>query len=137
LIWRIGGWVEKNEILPKNLQADIRSWDWTYSLKYHSERTAPSPDVRSKMWQRTLFSPVVPYIVLVSLFYSYFSKNRINDRSFFNIRGYGALIELHGGALRLGWIQTHMDALLSLFLYWISILYISNMYILQLSWNTF
>ena len=30
----------------------------------------------------------------------YFNRNRTYDRSFPNIRGYGALKELHGGVLR-------------------------------------
>jgi hypothetical protein len=39
----------ENEVLPENLEANVRSRDWTYGPKYHSERTAPSLDVRSKV----------------------------------------------------------------------------------------
>ena len=39
--------------------------------------------------------PITP----VSLFCSYFSRNRTNDRSFLNIQGYGASRKLYGGAL--------------------------------------
>jgi hypothetical protein len=36
----------------------------------------------------------------VSLFYSCFSKNIINDKYFFSILGYGTLRELYEGALQ-------------------------------------
>jgi hypothetical protein len=62
-----------------------------------------------------------------------FSRIRTDDGSFLSIRGYGASRELHGGALRPERVQTHMNALLLLFLHCTSILYISNMHILQLS----
>jgi hypothetical protein len=39
-------------------------------------------------------------IALVSLFWSCFSINKTNDRSFLNIRGYGTSRELYEGALR-------------------------------------
>jgi hypothetical protein len=39
----------ENEVLPKNLKANIQSRDWTYDLKHHSGRTAPSPYVRSRV----------------------------------------------------------------------------------------
>ena len=39
-------------------------------------------------------------IAHVSLFHSCFIRNKTNDRSFLSIRGYGALKELYGGALR-------------------------------------
>jgi hypothetical protein len=41
--------VEKNEVLPKNLEVNVRSQDRTYGLKYHSGRMALSPDIRSRV----------------------------------------------------------------------------------------
>jgi hypothetical protein len=41
--------VEKNEVPPGNLKADVRSQDRTYSPKYHSECTAPILDVQSRV----------------------------------------------------------------------------------------
>jgi hypothetical protein len=41
--------VEKNEVLPKNLEVDVRSRDRMYGLKYHSRCTAPSSNVRSRV----------------------------------------------------------------------------------------
>ena len=41
--------MEKNKVIPKNLEADIRSQDWMCGPKYHSERTASSPNVRSRV----------------------------------------------------------------------------------------
>jgi hypothetical protein len=41
--------VEKNEVLPKNLEVDVSSRNRTYSPKYHSERMATSLDVQSKV----------------------------------------------------------------------------------------
>ena len=35
----------ENEVLPKNLEVDVRSQDWTCGLKYQSRRTALSPNV--------------------------------------------------------------------------------------------
>jgi hypothetical protein len=40
--------MKKNEVLPENLEADIRSRDWMYGSKYHSGCMA-SPDVQSKV----------------------------------------------------------------------------------------
>jgi hypothetical protein len=51
--------VEKNEVLPENLEADVQSQDWMYGLKYHSGHMALSPDVQSRVKQGTLFSPTV------------------------------------------------------------------------------
>jgi hypothetical protein len=39
----------ENEVLPENLEANVRSRDWIYGLKYHSGRMALSPDVRSRV----------------------------------------------------------------------------------------
>jgi hypothetical protein len=41
--------VEKNEVLLENLKVDVRSQDWAYDSKYHSEHMALSPDIRSKV----------------------------------------------------------------------------------------
>jgi hypothetical protein len=41
--------VEKNEILPKKLEVNVWSQDRTYDPKYHSGRTTPSSDVRSRV----------------------------------------------------------------------------------------
>jgi hypothetical protein len=57
-----------------------------------------------------------------------FSRNRIDDKSFLSIRGYGASRELHGGALWPGCVQTHMDALLLLSLHCTYFLYIKHAY---------
>jgi hypothetical protein len=41
--------VEKNEVLPENLEEDVQSRDWKYGSKYHSGCIAPSLDVQSKV----------------------------------------------------------------------------------------
>ena len=111
----------------------------TYGLMTRCAAHRYTIDVRprARMYgDETLFhqSSHSSYFIVIELF---FSRNRTNDGSFHNNRGYGASKELHGGALQLRWVQTHMDALFLLFMHYISILYISNMHILQLSWNTF
>jgi hypothetical protein len=85
--------VEK-KVLPKNLEADVRSQDQMYSLKYHSGHTVQS------VKRNFVFTshPIAP----ISLFYSCFSRKRANDRSFLSIRGCGTSKELHEGALRPG-----------------------------------
>ena len=40
---------KENEVLPKNLGADIRSRDWMYNLKYHRGRMASSLNIRSRV----------------------------------------------------------------------------------------
>jgi hypothetical protein len=39
----------ENEVLLENLEANVRSQDQTYSLKYNSGRIALSPDVWSRV----------------------------------------------------------------------------------------
>ena len=39
----------ENEVLLETLKADVRSQDRIYGPKCHNERTAPSPDVRSRV----------------------------------------------------------------------------------------
>jgi hypothetical protein len=41
--------VEKNEVLPENLEEDVRSQDQTYGLKYHNGCSILSLDVQSKV----------------------------------------------------------------------------------------
>jgi hypothetical protein len=43
----------ENEVFLENLEADIRSRDRTYGLKYHSGCTVSRLDVRSEVSQRT------------------------------------------------------------------------------------
>jgi hypothetical protein len=38
-----------NEVLPKNFEANVRSRDQKYGLKYHSEHMAPSLDIWSRV----------------------------------------------------------------------------------------
>jgi hypothetical protein len=47
----------QNEVLPKNLEVDVWSRDLMYGLKYHSGRTALSPDVQfcNTLIKTTLF----------------------------------------------------------------------------------
>jgi hypothetical protein len=63
-------------------------------------------DVRPRAWtysQSVIGKPYFHQSSLSSCFLVielYFSRNRIDDRYFLSIRGYGALRELYGGALR-------------------------------------
>jgi hypothetical protein len=85
----------------KDVGVDVRSRDRAYGRSCYSGRTDPSPDVLSECDRETLFSPpsYSSYFLVIELC---FSRNRIDDRSFLNIRGYGASRELHGRALRPG-----------------------------------
>jgi hypothetical protein len=89
----------------KDVRADVRSYDQTYGLV--TRRTAHSDIVDIRPRARTYSQSVTgkPYfhqpsysscLLVIELC---FSRNRIDDRSFFSIRGYGASKELHGGAL--------------------------------------
>jgi hypothetical protein len=82
--------VEK-KVLPENLEADVRSRDQMYSLKYRSGHTVQSVTGNFVFTNH----PIAP----VSLFYSCFSRKRTNDRFFLNIRGCGTSRKLHEGAL--------------------------------------
>jgi hypothetical protein len=91
----------ENEVLPKNLEADIRSRDQTYGPKCHNGRTALSPDVRLVCDKESYFHQLShsSCFLVIKLC---FSRNRTDNRSFPSIRGYGVSRKLHGGALRLG-----------------------------------
>ena len=117
---------------------------WGSPWKPRSGCAVSKLDIRSKVSQRK-YGPEPRHTVQnvtgnfiftshpiahVFLFNSCFSRNRTNDMSFFSVRSYGALRELYGWTLRFGWVQTHMNALLFLFLHCISILYILNIHIL-------
>jgi hypothetical protein len=67
----------------------LKTLEWTYGLE-------PGRTVQSVTGNFTFTSRL---IALVSLFYKCFSRNRTNNMYFLSIRGYGALRELHGGAL--------------------------------------
>jgi hypothetical protein len=129
----------------KDVGADVRSSDRTYGPSWRGGRTVLWLDVRHIMtrWMygqsvtRKLYFHQPSHSSWFLVIELSFNRNRIDDRYFLSIRSYRASRELHGGALRPGWVQTHMDALLLLFLHCISILYISNMHIFQLSWNIF
>jgi hypothetical protein len=104
-----------------------RKWGcpWKMSKQKYglvTECTAHRDTVGIWPWARTYGQSVIgkpyfhqpfhsSYFLVIELC---FSRNRTDDRSFLSIRGYGALKELHGGALRPEWVQTHMDALLLL-----------------------
>jgi hypothetical protein len=108
-----------------NAQSEVSQWT------YGSELRRVVQSVTGKfIFNNCLIAPI-------SLSCSCFSRNRNNNKSFLSIRGYGASRKLHRGVLQPEWVKTHIDALLLLFLHCISILYISNIHILQFSWNTF
>ena len=83
--------MEKNEALLENLKDDVQSQDWTYDPKYHNRRMVKNVIENFIFTNRPT--------VLVSLFYSCFSKNITNNRSFLSIRDYGASRELYEKAL--------------------------------------
>ena len=142
-------WVRRPQRVCDGLRSQRIGRQWRENVilpeRHQSGRTVLWPDVRPVMTQWTYGQSVTEKLYFHQLSHSScffiielcFGRNRTDDRSFLSIQGYGASREVLGGALRPGWVQTHMDALLLLFLHCISILYISNMHILQLSWNTF
>jgi hypothetical protein len=85
----------------KDVGADVRSLDQTYGLSCHSGRTTPSRTYGHSVTGKPHFhqpSHSSCFLVIELCF----SRNRTYDRSFLNIRDYGASRELHGGALRPG-----------------------------------
>jgi hypothetical protein len=79
----------ENEVLPENLRVDVRSRDQTYGSKCHSERTAPSPNVRP-VCDKELYFHQPSYSSCFLVIELCFSRNRTDDRSFLSIQGFGA-----------------------------------------------
>jgi hypothetical protein len=85
----------------EKMKFSLKTSNQTYGLEV-SQRTyglEPGCMVQS-MTGNFIFTscPIAP----ISLLYSFFSRNITNDRSFFSIRSYKALRELHREALRSG-----------------------------------
>jgi hypothetical protein len=118
----------------KTVGADVRSRDRTYSPSWLNGRTVrrDSMDIRpwAKMYSQSITGK--PYFHQLShsscllVIELCFNRNRTDDKSFLNIRGYGASRELHRGVLRPRWVQTHINALLLLFLHCTYFVYIKH-----------
>jgi hypothetical protein len=76
--------VEKNEVLPENLEADVRSRDRTYGLKYHNECTDPEPRriVQSVIGDFIFTTHPIAHVFLTLEF---FGRNKTNKRFFLQI----------------------------------------------------
>ena len=127
-------WEDRMTVEPMRFY--LKPFEQTYNHETEHTSLLGGHMVISVPGNTTLASRPIASIFMLYCYRFVLVRFRTNGMFFLSIRGYWASKELYGGVLRLGWVQTHMDAC-CYFSCITCLFYISNIYILQLSWNTF